>query len=256
MGEAENSRRTVKAAETTFTILETLMQEDGMRLTDIADELGMAKSTVHRYLQTLLRKQYLIRDEDVYHISLRFLDLGEHARNRQIGYKLAKQKVEDLARETEERAQFIVEEHGQAVYVHRKAGSHAVQTDPGIGKRIDLHSTSAGKAIIAEWSDQEIETFVDRWGLPSRTSHTITNLNILMDDVADIRDRGYAINRQENIDGLCAIGVSVCGPENEVIGALSVSGPTNRMKGDWFEHELPDLLLGITNEVELNLRYS
>lgn len=256
MGTTNGTKRTVQAAETTFAILETLKDEDGMRLTALADELGMAKSTAHRYLQTLLEKQYLIKDEDVYHVSLRFLDLGEHARNRQEGYQMAKQKIEALAEETDERAQFIVEEHGQAVYVHRKAGSHAVQTDPGIGKRIDLHATSAGKAIIAEWSDEAIEAFVDRRGLPSRTDNTITESDVLVDEVEDIRERGYAMNRQENIDGLCAIGVSVCGPDDEVIGALSVSGPTNRMKGEWFEDELPDMLLGITNEIELNLRYS
>lgn len=256
MGPTNKSKRTVQATETTFTILETLKDEEGMRLTALADELGMAKSTAHRYLQTLLERQYLIKDEDTYHVSLRFLDLGEHARNRQEGYQMAKQKVEELAEDTEERAQFIVEEHGQAVYVHRKAGSHAVQTDPGIGKRIDLHSTSAGKAIIAEWPDEAIEAFVDRWGLPSRTDNTITDPSVLIDEIGEIRERGYAVNRQENIDGLCAIGVSICGPDEEVIGALSVSGPTNRMKGDWFENKLPDMLLGITNEVELNLRYS
>ncbi|MCY4731607.1 IclR family transcriptional regulator [Natronomonas gomsonensis] len=256
MGTTNDTKRTVKAAETTFTILETLKRHDGMRLTELASELGMAKSTVHRYLQTLLQKQYLVKDANMYHVSLRFLDLGEYARNRQEGYQMAKQKVEEVAEETQERAQFIVEEHGQAVYVHRKAGTHAVQTDPGIGKRIDLHSTSAGKAIIAEWSDEEIQAFVDHWGLPSRTSHTITDFETLMETVDDIRDCGYAVNRQENIEGLCAIGVSICGPDDEVIGALSVSAPTNRMKGDWFEQELPDMLLGITNEIELNIRYS
>lgn len=64
------------------------------------------------------------------------------------------------------------------------------------------------------------------------------------------------MNTQENIEGLRAMGVAVSGPEGDVIGAFSVSGPLNRMKGEWFENELPDRLRGIANEIELNLRYS
>lgn len=248
--------RTVQAAETTFTILETLNEADGLRLTELADELGMAKSTVHRYLQTLLSRKYLVKEGDEYYVSLRFLDFGWHARNRKEGYRMAKTKVAELAEETDERAQFIVEEHGQAVYVHRKAGRHAVQTDPGIGKRIDLHATSAGKAIIAEWSDEQIHEYIEQWDLPALTANTITDETTLMEEVTEIREKGYSVNRQENIDGLCAVGVSVCPTSNAVLGALSVSGPMNRMKGEWFEHELPDMLKGLTNEIELNLRYS
>lgn len=249
-------KRTVAAVETTFDVLEALKEEDGMRLTELAEELEMAKSTVHRYLQTLLADRYVVKEGDTYRVSLRFLDLGEHARNRDECYRMAKQKVAELATETDERAQFIVEEHGQAVYVHRKAGNHAVQTDPGIGKRIDLHATSAGKAIISEWSDAKIREFADTWGLPSHTDETITDVDSLLAAAEATRERGYALNRGENIDGLRAIGVAVCGPDGQPIGALSVSGPTNRMKGEWFEQDLPDMLLGFTNEMELNLRYS
>lgn len=256
MGTPETPARRVQAAETTFTILERLNEADGMTLTELAEDLDMAKSTVHRYLQTLLARKYLVKESDEYHVSLRFLDLGEHARNRKQGYRMSKAKVEELAEETQERAQFIVEEHYQAVYVHRKAGSHAVHTDPGIGKRTHLHATSAGKAIIAEWTDERIHEYVEQHGLVGLTDNTIVDVEPLMDEVSEIREQGYSVNDQENIDGLCAVGVSVCHEEHEPLGALSVSGPTNRMNGSWFERELPDMLMGFANEIELNLQYS
>lgn len=256
MSQTDRPARTVKSAETTFTILETLNESDGERLTELADELDMAKSTVHRYLQTLLERKYLVKEGDEYHLSLRFLDLGEQARNRKKGYRMSKTKVEELAEQTQERAQFIVEEHGQTVYVHRKAGSHAVHTDPGIGKRGHLHATSAGKAIIAEWPDERIKELVETHGLPGLTENTITDVETLFREVEEIRERGFSTNNQENIEGLCAIGTSVCYEPDTVLGALSVSGPTNRMTGDWFEQELPDMLMGFANEIELNLQYS
>lgn len=251
-----NPDRRVKAVETAFSILETVSDADGLRLTEIADELDLAKSTTHRYLQTLLAGEYLIMEGDEYHVSLRFLDLGQQARTRKEGYALAKAKVAELAEETDERAQFIVEEHGNAVYVHRKAGSHAVQTDPGIGKRIGLHTTSAGKAIIAGWPDERIAEYVASNGLPERTDNTITDEETLREEVASIRERGYSVNNEENIEGLRAVGTAVCGGGGEVLGALSVSGPSNRMSGEWFETELPEMLMGFANEMELNLQYS
>ncbi|UWG46365.1 DNA-binding transcriptional regulator, IclR family [Halanaeroarchaeum sp. HSR-CO] len=254
--DAPDSRRSVKTAAKTFEILETIRDNDGMRLSELASELDVAKSTLHRYLQTLVDLEYLVTNGHRYHIGLRFLDLGEHARNRVQGSHLISRKVSDLAVETDERAQFIVEEHGSAVYLYRETGSNAVQTDPGIGKRIDLHSTAAGKAIMAEWPDDAVERFCERGGLPARTEQTITDPEVLMDEVRKIREQGYSVNTQENIDGLRAMGVPVSGQEGDVIGAFSVSGPLNRMKGEWFETELPDLLRGIANEIELNLRYS
>lgn len=254
--QAEEPKRRVKSVETTFSIIETLKDSDGRTLSELSTELDMAKSTVHRYLQTLLYGGYIVKEGSEYHLSLRFLELGDQASSRKRGYSIAREKVEELAEETDERAQFIVAEHGQAVYVHRKAGSHAVKTDPGIGKRIGLHTIAAGKAIIAEWPDEVIEEFVSTRELRSETPHTVTDLEDLMTEVEEIRERGYGVNKQENIEGLRAVGAAVCDQHGRPIGAFSVSGPTNRMKGEWFGQELPDLLLGLTNEMELNLRYS
>lgn len=253
---SESSGQTVQAAETTFRILETIQQENGMRLTELATELDMAKSTIHRYLQTLLQNHYLIKEGDTYHISARFLNLSEHARTRKSGYQLAIEKVTDLANETNERATFFIEEHGYAVNVHREASSQAVSTGSGVGKRSHLHTIAAGKAIMAEWPDERMSEFLDRRDLPRRTPNTLIDKETLLDDISTIRARGYATNHEESIEGLSSVASSICGPAGQVIGALSVFGPAHRMKGERFEEEIPDLLLGVTNEIELNIRYS
>lgn len=227
-----------------------------MRLTELADELGMAKSTVHRYLQTMLRNGYLIREGDTYHPSLRFLDFSEHARTRKDGYRMAIEKVTDLAERTDERATFFVEEHGEAVIVHRKGSSQAVSTDSRVGKRIDLHALAAGKAIVAEWPDERVREFLEERELAPRTPNTIVDEEAFLEEIEEVRSRGYATGREEVIEGLSSVASSICDPAGRVIGALSVFGPSHRMKGQRFEKELPDLLLGVTNEIELNVRYS
>lgn len=252
----KESTRTVKAVETAFTILELLKESDGMRLTELVDELDMAKSTIHRYLQTLLNQEYILQEGDEYYVSLRFLGLGEQARIKKKAYGMAKEKVKQLAAQTDERTQFLVEEHGKAIYVYRETGSNAVQTGPRIGDRFDLHATAAGKAILANWPDEKVSEYVEWSGLTPRTDNTITDSGDLMREIKEIRQKGYSVNMGESVEGLRAVATAISDPEEKVIGALSVAGPSHRMQGDWFDQELPQILMGYANEVELNLRDS
>lgn len=246
----------VKTTETAFEIIEYLSERDGGRISAVAADLDLAKSTVHRHLHTLVELEYVVEEDGVFRPGLGFLQLGERTRSRREAYRLASEAVADLAAETEERAQFVVEEHGRGVYVFRETGPRAVHTDSEIGKRIPIHATAAGKAILAFLPDDRVAEILDRRGLPAVTDHTITDERTLQDELAEIRERGYSSNRQENTPGLRAIGVPVKREDGTPIGALSVSGPTHRFQGPRFERELPNLLLGTANELELNVQYA
>ncbi len=160
--------------------------------------------------------------------------------------------MSDIATETEERAVFLVEEHGQAVYVHRACGKHAIRTNPGPGKRIPIHATAAGKAILAFLPRERAQEIVDRRGLPARTENTITDRDELFEELELIRDRGYAINQEENVRGVRAVGVPVR-PYDRIAGAISISGPVQRMKEkeERDQQNLLNLLLGSANELEI-----
>ena len=248
--------QSVKTTETAFAIIDALEKRNGARVSEVAGDLDLAKSTVYRHLTTLVEQEWAAKEGDIYHVGLRFVEIGEHARTRKKGYQMAGKKVEELAAETDERAQFIVEEHGEGVYIYRGIGSHAVRTDSGIGKRVPLHAISAGKAILARMSEEKVDQILDRQGLPSLTPNTITTREKLFDEFESIRKQGYSVNNEENIEGLCAVGVPIKNKDGSALGALSVSGPTRRMKGPWFEQDLPDLLLGTANELELNIMYA
>jgi DNA-binding IclR family transcriptional regulator len=246
----------VKSVVKMFDIIRFIQENGGARPTEVAAELGVAKSTAHRHLSTLYDEEFLDKVDDRYVLGLRFLDLGQDARNRNETYRMVKPKVTELALETEERAQFIVEEHGRGVYVYRDTGTHGVQTDPGIGKRIALHSISAGKAILANMPEEKVDEIIERWGLEARTPHTTTDRDELFAEFETIRERGYSINNQENILGQRAIGVAIEGAHGETIGALSVSGPLHRMQQEFVEEEISGMLLGVVNELELNIRHA
>jgi len=255
MTEQKNSR-SVKSTRTTFAIIEALEANDGAQLTDLATELGLAKSTVHQQLSALVELGYVTQVGTTYQLGLKFLDLGESVRTQKEVYKLSEPLVEELATETGERAQFFAEEHGRVVYIHTKQGEHAVQADRRVGKQRYLHSSAGGKAILAHLPDDRVEEIIDRWGLPRETENTHTTWEALSEDLAEIRERGYSLNKAESISGLWSIGVPVMGVDGTPVGSFSISGPRHRMKGDRLHGHMVDLLLGTANELELNITYS
>ena len=245
----------LRSTSRTFEIIELLSAETTAGVTEIAQETGMAKSTVHAHLSTLRDRGYVIRTGDGYQLGMEFLHLGESARGRDPGYALAGEKVEKLAEETDERSQFIVAENGRGIYVHRETGSDAVFTDSAIGGHIPLHATAAGKALLSHYDDETVLDVLDG-RLTAPTDNAITDERTLLDELERVRERGYAVNRSENTKGLRALGAPVERPDGSLLGSISVSGPTQRMKGERFEEELPSLLLGTVNELELNIAYS
>ncbi|ADD03698.1 IclR family transcription regulator [Natrialba magadii ATCC 43099] len=255
MAEQTQAKNPVKGVERAFHILETIEEHNGLRLTDAAAEVNLARSTTHRYLKTLEAMGYLYQDGNQYKLSHRFLRFASHVRTRDPRYGLIEEKVEQLAQETGELVQFIIAEHGQAIYVLQATGENGVQINTKIGKSDPVHTTAAGKAILSTWSRDEVSEFIDTYGLAKLTSQSITTEAELFDELDQVRAQGYSVNNQENVEGLKAVSVPITGAGENTLGALSVSGPTHRMKGDWFTGELPDLLLGISNELELNFRY-
>ena len=110
----DSNHRTVKASQTLLEIITALRELDGAGVTEIATHLDMPKSSVHKHLATLEDMEYVTNNTGTYTIGLKFLRLGEYARTHSEAYQMAKPIVKQLAAETNERSQFIVEEHGSA----------------------------------------------------------------------------------------------------------------------------------------------
>ncbi|MFB6220327.1 MAG: IclR family transcriptional regulator [Halolamina sp.] len=250
-----NDTGAVTTVERAFDVVEYLREVETATLAEVTEALDIAKSTAHRHLQTLEGRGYVIREDDAFTLGMRFLDHGYFVRRRDPAYELAREKVEELAQRTDERAQFIVEEHGEAIYVHCESGNHAVMADSRLGKRVPIHASAAGLAILSGYDDQRVRDIIDRRGLEQRTPETISDVDELFEELERVRSRGYSVNDQGTIEGLRSVGAPIVGPDDEVIGGLSVAGPINRIKGERFEEELPELIMGATNELELNIAY-
>jgi DNA-binding IclR family transcriptional regulator len=252
---ASGTSKTIKSIDKTFDILEFIQEQDGARITEIADHLNISKGTVHSHLATLERRRYVVNESDVYRIGYRFLNLGGHATTRNKLHDIAKNEINDLASETGETANFIVEEFGWGIYLIQSRGRKAVMTDSHIGKERLLHCTAAGKAILANMTETRIEEVIDRHGLPALTENTLTSREALDSELEEIRDRGVALDDEELIDGIRCVATPILDEHGIAQGAISISGPTKRMTGEKFRDEIPDLLTRTARIIEINAAY-
>jgi DNA-binding IclR family transcriptional regulator len=244
----------VKSDRTLFGILNVLRERGPVRLTDIASELDIAKSTVHSHLAVLQEQNFAMHTEDGFDLGLRLLDFGLESRRRQALFKFGRRKVDELAEQTGERSWCVVEEDGMAVYVYGAAGKNAVSSPEETGTRRPLHHIAAGKAIMANVPPERVDEIVDQRGIKAVTEHTITDREELKQELAEIRKRGVAYNLQEGILGVHAIGAPVLDTDDSVFGAISIAGPANRLTEARLGSELQDLIRGATNEVAVNIR--
>lgn len=247
--------RGIKSTDTLFSILECLQERDGAGVSELATELDLSKSTVHSHLQSLLNHRCVVKDGTTYYIGLRFLNFGGYARKKMDLLEIVKPEIDGLVEETGETSQMIVEEHGRGIYIYQNRGDHAVKTDSHIGTEVYLHCTAVGKSILASLPENEVHEIVDRHGLPTKTPETITDRADLFNDLEEIRERGYAFDDGERIPGIRCVAAPVK-TDTDVIGAMSVSGPTKRMQGDRFREEIPDLVLRAARVVEINATYN
>ncbi|SFR91539.1 transcriptional regulator, IclR family [Halomicrobium zhouii] len=245
----------VKSIEAMFTIVEALKELDGAGVTELADHLELPKSTIHNYLATLEQEEYVVKEGTTYRVGLRFLDLGAYARDQVEMFEVAKPELEHLASETGELANLLVEEHGKGSYLYRTRGEMAVQVKGHVGTRAPLHSTGLGKAILAHLPEERVEAIVDHHGMPASTPETITDRDELFDELKRIRDRGFAFDDEERLRGLRCVAAPILA-NDDVVGAISVSGPTNRLRDTRYREELPQKLLEVQNVIELNVTYS
>lgn len=250
----DNDGQTVKAVETMFTIVETLKELDGAGVTELADELDLAKSSVHKHLRTLEDHRCVVNTEDGYYLGLEFFQYGSYVRNQYEVFQASKARVKELAEETGEMVWLVTEENGLAMNLYGDGGSMDINVDSLMGTWTYLHLHSGGKAILSQYSEERVREIVDRHGLPRQTERTITDLDGLLDELAEARERGYALNLAEDVKGIHAIGAPVM-YGGEVQGAISIAGAAHRLTERRCHEEYADLLLTAVNDLELNLTY-
>ncbi len=249
------AKHPVRTTEKTLRLVEELMEQGQCRVTELADALDMGKSTVHNHLTTLREHGYVEQVGEEYRLGLKFLEVGGNTRKSMEIYQVAEPEIKLLAEETGELANLLVEEQGLGVYLMRAKGEKAVDLDTYAGLRVNLHTTALGKAILAYLPDERVDEIVERRGLERKTAASIGSREELNESLAAVRERGYAIDDGERLEGLRCIAAPVKSSSDEVLGAVSVSAPARRVSDDDLHGELSERVLNAANVIELNVNY-
>jgi len=249
-------KKTIGAVENAVQVVDGLQELDGAGLDELAGHLGMPRSTVHLYLKTLEQFGYVVNTDGTWEIGLRFLRHGGYARKQMKVYRAAKPEVDRIAIETGESADIGVEQNGKRVLLYKSETEGAITDNNVTGEFTYLHWTGLGKTLLA-WSPREhVEKIVEAHGLPGATEETITDLDALFEELERSVERGYVIEDEDHRTGVASIGVPILEEDTHTaVGAISVTGPRNRILADDTEDELVDELQHSANVAELRYNH-
>jgi DNA-binding IclR family transcriptional regulator len=223
----------VKSADRTLELLETLAAAaQRPTLGELALQLGIPKSSLHGVLRTMLARGWVQTDETGtrFGLGLRALQVGAAYIETDPMVAVLSPVLDDLAGRFGETVHLGRLEGADVVYLAKRESVHPLRLFSAIGRRLPAHATALGKALLAARRDDEA---LGQLSFPLRrlTQHTLTSRQRLLADLAATRERGYAIDREENSDGIVCLAVAVrrASSSHPTVDALSVSIPLSRL---------------------------
>jgi IclR family transcriptional regulator, pca regulon regulatory protein len=198
-------------------------------ISDLARELGLSRSTSHRYVATLARLGYLQQNAQTrkYRLGPRVLDLGFSAINSMELRQISSPHLQQLSDETGHTVNMAILDGADIVYIERcrtsGPGQREIDLALHVGSRLPAYCTSMGKVLLAYLPAPEQATLIDRIEFVDRGPNTITTRSALAAELERVRDRGVAVNNEELAYGLRSIAVPVWGQSGDVAAAINLA---------------------------------
>lgn len=240
--------RHVKSVQTAFRIVEIIQKQDGATIKELTDHLEISKSTIHNYMSTLESLGYVVNRGGTYRVGLRFLTHGMAARNGLDIGKVVGSALTEVADEIDQTAWWITEEIGRGIFVDTSVPEGGQVIFGRVGKRSYLHTHGPGKAILAQQSNDHVQQVLDYHGLPEYTSETVTDRDVLLDQLEQIREQGYAYTDGEAALGVQSIGVAFQDAHGQS-HAIGVFGYSHDFGGEILDSDIPSLLQLVASDI-------
>ncbi len=206
-------------------VVEAEGAEIGVR--EMARRLGLSPTIVQRLVSSLARRGYIEKNSETarYRLGYRALALGANSEQGSDYIVAARRELEKLARDHRLNGFVSVLHDGRAVYLLAVQADGPVAIRVAPGSEMPLHSTAAGKVLLASLPDRDVRRLVGNGKLAAITPHTITDPAALLAALAKVRRQGYATVNEENIKGVLSVGAPISDRSGRLIAALSVAFP-------------------------------
>jgi IclR family transcriptional regulator, acetate operon repressor len=240
--------------ERTVRILQALEQAESANLADISRITSLNEATVLRYLTTLGTLGFIERQESGrYRLGWEVYRLGRRALESRVPREAVRPTMEALRAEFKETVNLAYRKDDEVVVVEVLEGTRAIKKISDVGQSDPWHASALGKALMATGTDAEWRRLLERVGTPRLTEHTITSMAALSKEIAETRERGFAIDREESDEDLTCVAAAIATPAGMEQLAISVSFLTHRLPEVGID-EAGRRIVEAAREISLRLR--
>ena len=229
------------AVERALAMLEAVaLESEGLSNAEISRKLQIPKSSASYILRTLEAQSYLTRDAQSgkYRVGLKILSLSRGALSGLDVRGVALPSMRHLTHQTGLTCHLAILDGPDAVYVEKVEPEGFIRMDTWVGRRMRVHATSVGKALVAHITQDRLEEILSKSGMEKRTSRTITTLPRLLKELEKVRLQGYAVDDEENNLGARCVGAPVFNDRGVIEAGLGLSGTTQQVS----PHTMPRIL--------------
>jgi IclR family acetate operon transcriptional repressor len=251
----------VQTIERVSLILEMVGQNpQGMSIRDLSARLNLPKGTIHRLLSSLSYFGYIRQDPAtrIYFLGLKLMDLNAQLSNQLDFRKVAEPILRDLAERTKQTAHMVIYDRNEVVYIEKietQQPAGGLKMASRVGSRNPVHSSAVGKVLLSYGPEEAVEVFLQEKGLPRRTANTITDPALFREHMKIVRSQGYAIDDEENEQGIRCLGAPIIDGRGRPVAAISVSGPVFQMTIKFVQEVVKKEVIAAASEISRRLGY-
>jgi DNA-binding IclR family transcriptional regulator len=209
---------------------------EGLSIREVSREYGYSPATVQKLVSALNNQGFIVQDRitERYHLGSEAVQLGLAALSRLEVRQLARSSLEELSAETGETVFLAIARGDHAIYIDKVVSDRLIRMDAPLGVGRPYNCTSVGKVLLSGMPNEKLANLADADLFEHNTENSIVELDALQAEIDQVRERGWALDREEYNPGASCIGAPIFNHEGNIIAALTVSGPADRLM-DRFE---------------------
>ncbi len=229
-----NDKNIIKSAIKIFNVLELVVKEENISLTDISNTTNYTKSTTQRILNTLKYLNYIDQDSSTYEYfpTMKVYALSEHLTINNIIKEISRKHLEEMSKEINETINLGILDGYNIIYLNKIVSTSPLRVDVDSSMNIPIYCSALGKSMAA--FNSNIFSFKNNY--IKYTENTISSDEDFKKELEDIREKGYAIDNEEFVEGLICVGMPILNSNDEAVASLSISIPKIRYENRNIEY--------------------
>lgn len=215
-----------------------------MRLKDISAGLSLNPSTTLRFLTSLIESGYVAQDIETsqYYLTYKIVAIGQKVKESNQASRIISPYLKTICENVHETICLAIERNNQVVYLDVAEGpAQIIKAMTRIGNIAPLHCTGIGKLFLLNYTEAQIDSIILSKGLQRFTQYTITTKEALLNELAEVKNNGYALDREECELGACCIAFPIYDYTGKIIAGISVTGPSIRITPEFTAKWIPYL---------------